>query len=45
MHGRLVTPSDSDYDVARAVYNGMIDKHPAAIAFCADVVDVIDAVS
>ncbi|MGD8414939.1 MAG: FAD-binding oxidoreductase [Candidatus Latescibacterota bacterium] len=40
LRGRLVTPSDSDYDAERAVYNGMIDRHPALIAKCADVGDV-----
>ena len=40
LRGRLITPADSDYDVERAVYNGMIDRHPALIAKCADVADV-----
>ncbi|MGH3496584.1 MAG: FAD-binding oxidoreductase [Nocardioidaceae bacterium] len=40
MRGSLVTPADPDYDRARAVYNAMIDKHPAAVARCADAADV-----
>ena len=37
LHGELIRPGDENYDTARAVYNGMIDKRPAAIARCADV--------
>src|SRR6266542_596722 len=44
LRGSLILPSDRDYDSARAVYNVMIDKHPAAIARCLDVADVIAAV-
>jgi FAD/FMN-containing dehydrogenase len=40
LHGRLVRPEDADYDSVRAVYNGMIDQHPAAIARCRNAVDV-----
>src|SRR5690242_14506289 len=40
LHGELITPSDPGYDDARAVYNGMVDKYPAAIARCRDAVDV-----
>src|SRR5262249_57058696 len=32
------------YDQAREVYNAMIDKRPAAIARCRDVIDVISCV-
>jgi len=42
--GRVVEPGAADYDTARALYNGMIDKRPAAIAFCGDVEDVAAAV-
>jgi len=43
--GELIQREDEDYDVARKVYNGMIDRHPALIARCADVADVIAAVN
>ena len=42
--GSLIGPDDVDYDEARAVYNGMIDKRPALIARCADREDVANAV-
>jgi FAD/FMN-containing dehydrogenase len=38
--GALVAPRDPDYDAARAVHNGMIDRRPALIARPADVADV-----
>jgi FAD/FMN-containing dehydrogenase len=44
LRGELVRPADSDYDEARAVWNGAIDKHPAAIVRCAGVADVRHAV-
>ena len=45
LRGRVIGPSDADYDAARALYNGMIDKRPRLIARCVDVADVIAAVS
>ena len=44
LRGDLITPGESGYHAARAVYNAMIDKHPAAIARCRDAVDVIACV-
>jgi FAD/FMN-containing dehydrogenase len=44
VRGSLITPADPEYDQARAVYNAMIDKRPAAIARCRDVADVISCV-
>ena len=44
VRGSLILPGDPEYDQARAVYNGMIDKHPAAITRCRDVADVITCV-
>jgi FAD binding domain/Berberine and berberine like len=43
--GRLIGPSDSDYDEARALYNGMIDKRPKLIARCTDAADVLASVN
>src|SRR6266704_5602148 len=45
LRGRLIEPSDKDYDDARKVYNGMIHKKPRVIARCADVADVIQSVN
>ncbi|HRQ49110.1 MAG TPA: FAD-binding protein [Agriterribacter sp.] len=45
LQGDLILPSDPGYDESRKVYNGMIDKHPAAIACCKDVDDVITCVN
>jgi FAD/FMN-containing dehydrogenase len=44
IRGRVVEPGDADYDDARAVYNGMIDRRPAAVAYCVDERDVAAAV-
>ena len=43
--GRLIGPSDKDYDEARALYNGMIDKRPRVIARCTNAADVMAAVN
>jgi FAD/FMN-containing dehydrogenase len=45
MRGTVVRPGDADYDAARALYNGMIDKRPRLIARCADAADVIAALT
>ena len=44
VRGDVIMPGDAGYDQARAVYNAMIDKHPAAIARCRDTADVITCV-
>jgi FAD/FMN-containing dehydrogenase len=44
LRGKLVKEGDAEYDAARKVYNGMIDKRPALIAYCNDVADVMAAV-
>ncbi|MGI5452555.1 FAD-binding oxidoreductase [Streptomyces sp. CA-249302] len=35
-NGELISPEDSGYEQARAVYNAMIDRRPALVARCAD---------
>jgi len=42
--GKLISPGDGDYDSARSLWNGMIDRHPALIAQCAATSDVVKAV-
>ncbi|HUK77853.1 MAG TPA: FAD-binding oxidoreductase [Thermoleophilia bacterium] len=42
--GALVTPGDDGYDDARAVWNGTIDRHPAVVARCATVDDVVASI-
>ncbi|TIO53929.1 MAG: FAD-binding oxidoreductase [Mesorhizobium sp.] len=43
--GTIVRPGDSEYDRARAVWNGMIDRRPAIIVYCANVDDVIQSIA
>jgi hypothetical protein len=43
MRGQLVRPGDTGYNSARAVWNGMHDRHPAAVARCAGTADVLTA--
>jgi FAD/FMN-containing dehydrogenase len=45
LRGTLFQPGDESYEAARKVYNAMIDKHPALIVQCADVADVLSAVT
>lgn len=45
LRGTLICPGDDDYDEARAIWNGMIDRYPALIARCADVQDMVKAVN
>jgi FAD/FMN-containing dehydrogenase len=45
LRGRVIGRGDAEYDSARALYNGMIDKRPLLIARCVDVADVIGAVN
>ncbi len=42
--GDLVRPSDSGYEDARAIWNGMVARTPGLIARCADVSDVQSAI-
>ncbi|MFW5905922.1 MAG: FAD-binding oxidoreductase, partial [archaeon] len=43
-HGDLIRPENPEYDDARAVWNGMIDKHPVLIARCHGAADVAVAI-
>lgn len=42
--GRLITPDHADYDTARAVWNGAVDRRPRLIARCSGAADVVTAV-
>jgi FAD binding domain/Berberine and berberine like len=45
LRGRVITPGSDEYESARRVYNGMIDRRPDAIVRCADVADIMTAVN
>src|SRR6266496_937455 len=42
--GQLLQPTDAGYEEARKVHNGLVNKHPALIARCRGVADVVDAI-
>jgi FAD/FMN-containing dehydrogenase len=42
--GRIVEPTDREYDSARAGWNGAIDRHPTAVAYATDADDVAAAI-
>jgi hypothetical protein len=42
--GRLLQSSDTGYEEARRVHNGLIDKRPALIAQCTGTADIVEAV-
>lgn len=43
LEGRLVMPGDAQYDTLRRVFNGAIDRRPAAIALCRAEDDILRA--
>jgi FAD/FMN-containing dehydrogenase len=45
LSGTLLAPGDDGYELARHIWNGMIDKRPALIARCADTRDVVRAIT
>ncbi len=45
VRGDVVTKEDDGYDLARAVYNAMIDKHPTVVVRATNAGDVIAAVN
>ncbi|NLG48985.1 MAG: FAD-binding oxidoreductase [Chloroflexi bacterium] len=44
LRGELIHPGDPNYEQARRVWNGLIDRRPALIARCANVEDVVECV-
>ncbi|MFN8467508.1 MAG: FAD-binding protein [Caldilineaceae bacterium] len=45
MRGPVLCAGDEGYEEARQVWNGLIDRHPALVARCTGVADLIDAVN
>jgi FAD/FMN-containing dehydrogenase len=45
LRGELLDASHADYDAARVVWNGMIDRRPTLIVRCRNAADVVAAVS
>src|SRR5947208_6375975 len=43
--GQLLQRTDTGYEEARKVHNGLVNKRPASIARCRGVADVVDAVA
>jgi FAD/FMN-containing dehydrogenase len=41
----VLRPGDDGYDDARAIWNGLIDRHPALIVRCSGAADVVRAVN
>src|SRR5215212_3159278 len=44
LRGEIIRPGDHDYDSARALWNGVHDRHPQLIVRCAGPADVIAAI-
>ena len=40
IEGTVIEPADAGYDEARMIWNGMIDRHPAAIVRAGGVADI-----
>ncbi|MFW6075554.1 MAG: FAD-binding oxidoreductase [Chloroflexota bacterium] len=45
LQGKVIDRNDPEYNDARAIWNGMIDRHPAVIARCSNTEDVVNAVN
>jgi hypothetical protein len=44
LSGAVIRPEDPDFESARRIHNGMIDRRPALIARCASASDVVECV-
>lgn len=44
LRGQVIDRAHSEYEGARRVWNGLIDRHPTVIARCAGTADVVEAV-
>lgn len=44
IHGKIITKNDNQFDDARSLWNGMIDKKPAVIVKCKGAADVMKSV-
>src|SRR5882672_8585987 len=44
LDGRVITHDHDEYESARRIWNGMIDRRPAVIAQCHNVNDVVEAI-
>src|SRR5262245_27849212 len=42
--GELIRSGDPQYDDARAIWNGAIDRHPGLIARCTSTADIVAAI-
>jgi FAD/FMN-containing dehydrogenase len=42
--GKVITPDDQEYETARSVWNGAIDRRPALIARCSVPAEVVQAI-
>ncbi len=42
--GEILTPGSASYEASRRIWNGMIDRRPAAIARCSGPADAVAAV-
>jgi FAD/FMN-containing dehydrogenase len=45
VRGQVLMPGDPQYDEARSIWNGLIDRRPALIVQCSGAADVVDAVN
>jgi FAD/FMN-containing dehydrogenase len=44
IHGKIILPGDPDYQAARKIWNGIIDKNPVLIVQCTGTRDVVECI-